>query len=338
MLILCIWFLFYPRLVLANNLFLLWYRTSHFQPKQGGYKCLPCKKVFGSWRTFKRHRELHHGEDQKISCPHCNYSTTGRKDNLTRHMKSRHGVWELVSSLVNDILSKATKRKENDEAQVEEGPALSDYERRRNERVAEIEAEFNRQHPNFRKEVRELRVKRKNVGGRRKKATRIPTASAVRRSSRVGSKDVLTTSGEKEGTVSDPIQDQGGDCTAKIVDGNDAYPVVPAGEARVNDEVGSAGDESDIGKYGCRPCGMAFRDLRNLKRHVRLMHEERTTPVKCPRTWCLAEFSALVEMMKHKETCLLMCPYTDCEKTFRREKLFSAHQRAHLVHIRRMSD
>ena len=54
-----------------------------------------------------------------------------------------------------------------------------------------------------------------------------------------------------------------------------------------------AGDEervaADLGKYGCLPCGMKFRDTPNLKRHVGLVHEVRQQPVMCPRPWCKAQ-------------------------------------------------
>ena len=102
---------------------------------------------------------------------------------------------------------------------------------------------------------------------------------------------------------------------------------------------GETADEaggSHLGKYGCVGCSMSFRDLRNLKRHVKLVHELRSIPVGCPRSWCTAEFSILAEMIKHKETCLMMCPYPGCSKGFRREKLFAAHQRGHVVMTRRM--
>ena len=41
-------------------------------------------------------------------------------------------------------------------------------------------------------------------------------------------------------------------------------------------------DQSGLGKFGCIPCGMSFRDGGNLKRHVTLVHEVRVTPVKEP--------------------------------------------------------
>jgi hypothetical protein len=106
--------------------------------------------------------------------------------------------------------------------------------------------------------------------------------------------------------------------------------------------VGYAGDEEhsglNSGKFGCLPCGMSFRDTGNLRRHVRLMHERRETGVQCPRTWCKEEFSIMAEMIRHKEICKLACPHAGCRKVFRKESLFSAHQRAHQIMARRMGD
>ena len=122
---------------------------------------------------------------------------------------------------------------------------------------------------------------------------------------------------------------------------NQSYGIADHHNAETEDEeVRDAGnlELGFLGKYGCVPCGMKFRDRGNLKRHVKQMHEVRSTPVICPRTWCQAEFSILANMMKHKETCFLVCPYPGCQKTFRMESRFSAHQRAHLVMTRRMSD
>ena len=69
------------------------------------------------------------------------------------------------------------------------------------------------------------------------------------------------------------------------------------------DNVG--GDEGGLmGKYVCRPCGMSFRGTYNLRRHVKLVHEARSIPVPCARTWCKMEFNNLAEMVSHKEICL----------------------------------
>ena len=40
-------------------------------------------------------------------------------------------------------------------------------------------------------------------------------------------------------------------------------------------------DQSGFGKFGCIPCGMSFKEGWNLKRHVTLVHQVWSTPVKC---------------------------------------------------------
>ena len=97
-------------------------------------------------------------------------------------------------------------------------------------------------------------------------------------------------------------------------------------------------DLHGLGKFGCTSCDMSFRDTGNLRRHVKLVHTARVVPVKCPRFWCNAEFNILAKMMSHKENCLKVCPYPDCLKQFSKQKHFDAHQRAHLIMARRMSD
>ena len=43
-------------------------------------------------------------------------------------------------------------------------------------------------------------------------------------------------------------------------------------------------DQSGFGKFGCIPCGMSFKEGWNLKRHVTLVHQVWSTPVKCPQS------------------------------------------------------
>ena len=83
---------------------------------------------------------------------------------------------------------------------------------------------------------------------------------------------------------------------------------------------------------------MKFRDAANLKRHVKLVHQARRVPVKCPRPWCKAEFDILAKMWKHKISCLKVCPYLNCKKTFNRQDKFDSHERFHMVMARRMQD
>ena len=106
--------------------------------------------------------------------------------------------------------------------------------------------------------------------------------------------------------------------------------------------VGFFGDQDqldeDPAKFKCVPCDMIFRDTSNLKRHVKLYHEQREQAVQCPRTWCDEKFSTLADMNRHKGTCMLVCPYDGCPKLFRKENRFEAHQRAHQIMTRRMMD
>ena len=102
-----------------------------------------------------------------------------------------------------------------------------------------------------------------------------------------------------------------------------------------------AAQEQDLhalGKFGCQSCDMSFRDTGNLRRHVKLVHTSRMIPVKCPRSWCDAEFLILAHMLSHKEDCLRVCPYPGCVKKFSKQNRFDGHQRAHLTMTRRMID
>ena len=128
-----------------------------------------------------------------------------------------------------------------------------------------------------------------------------------------------------------------GQSVVEQMDATDSGVIDDQSEVEQVRDVGDQ-DQSGLGKFGCIPCGMRFRDGGNLKRHVTLVHQIRTTPVKCPRAWCKEEFTILVDMLRHKENCLMMCPYPDCSKKFKKRSRFDGHQRAHLVMTRRMVD
>ena len=318
-------------------------------------------------------------------CPHCDYSSD-RNDNLSRHINVEHGSRKMVSSLLDEILGTVVKSAQDEvgtaddeEQEHEESP----YLRARDERVAEIQAEFRRQFPQFDKEVMELGVGRKERG---KKRIRVPgSAVATRRSSRAARPGVP---GENEPSAEEEtevFQDQIGSsgevsvalgpnglpdlgkygclpCELSFQDTNSLVkhvslvhePGVAGASASgsgeesgvLQDQIGGLGEDSvalapnglpDLGKHGCLPCGLSFRDSSNLKRHVGLVHEARQ-PVKCPRPWCQAEFSILAEMWKHKIGCMKVCPYPNCLKRFTRADRFAAHERGHLVMARRMAD
>ena len=99
----------------------------------------------------------------------------------------------MISSLLNDILEDVVGKKDaieeegrEEEAREEESSDeerdLSAYEKQRNKRVREIQAEFNSKFPNFEEEVRQLKVRnsRRNRGGRKT----FPEVSKPRRSMR----------------------------------------------------------------------------------------------------------------------------------------------------------
>ena len=272
----------------------------------------------------------------------------------------------MVSSLLDDIIEQfdaSIEVIEEDamkDAPQENEMELSAYEKLRNQRIKEFQAEFRSKFPNFEEEVLKLKVTRKKCGGKRKTSHKI---SATTRSSRGVIVDNLVQEklmSDQMEKVSDTvvvdeqssvIHEQPGLLDDQPVPLDD-QPVLLDDQLRMlgdqhgvetvisDEQVGHDGDhdQSVLGKYGCVPCDMRFRDTGHLRRHVLLMHVTRTSPVSCPRTWCIAEFTILADMIKHKETCLLACPYPDCDKTFIWEKPFSAHQRAHQIMARRMSD
>ena len=115
------------------------------------------------------------------------------------------------------------------------------------------------------------------------------------------------------------------------------------------------GDKAALGKFACISCqrtfrlvenfkidsmldfkNIYFRDPRNLKRHVKLIHCVRRKAQKCPRPWCDLEFSIVAELVEHKAGCLKVCP--TCSKSFTRRDKFAGHMRAHRTMSFRMID
>ena len=118
------------------------------------------------------------------TCPHCTYISQ-RKDNMVRHIRVKHGSKTIVSSVVDELLCDviASSTEETEEVAVEVVAVVEEsaYLRMRNERVATIQAEFQRLYPQFEEEVQDMRLVSK---GKNKK--RIKTiGTATRRSSRV---------------------------------------------------------------------------------------------------------------------------------------------------------
>ena len=82
---------------------------------------------------------------------------------MSRHIKFKHGVQKMVSSLIDDIIDHLGEVRDDNEDSMEVAPPvaeLSAYEKARNLRVAELHAEFQRKYPSFQQDVQELRVRR----------------------------------------------------------------------------------------------------------------------------------------------------------------------------------
>ena len=189
-------------------------RSVHFQGSHG-YNCVSCEKSFKAWKNFKRHNEEIHGKPSFFNCSLCPFKSKRRYD-LLRHQKGKHRSKnsKFVSSLLDKLLDKIFEKKsaddiiknmekQNDNQIVSEvidtlltnavtvgeqkkqqknaeGPEISEYERIRNEIVAEREAEFRKRFPTFQQEVRALRVVRTTLPRRKKLLPSTP----VRRSDR----------------------------------------------------------------------------------------------------------------------------------------------------------
>ena len=292
--------------------------------------------------------------------------------------------------MLSNVVVPAAEEFEDQAEEVEnENEEVSPYVRARDERVANIQAEFRRLYPSFGQEVGDLgliKKKRKNpkktssVVAISRRSSRIVALGAVHGESfeevpeggEAGVTEVeeAVASGTEEIAVT-RIDEVGVTETAEAFVSEDACD--PVGNEAVvgeEEETGDAGDEKSgdaeegvaeegvapvddfleeilsggdgagdaeaLGRFGCLPCSLKCRDRGTLMRHVKLVHEPRKVPVKCPRPWCQAQFYVLTKMWEHKISCLKVCPY--CQKAFVRQDKFDSHQRYHLVLNRRMED
>ena len=329
------------------------YRASHYQQSQGHY-CILCKLVFTNWSNFKRHNVTKHGARESVSCEFCDYKSD-RMDNLSRHMKKQHGIRQTIASLVSDIVNEVVEQIEVEDdvlddkgmpvvrKQLDGVRELSEYEKLKVKRVAEIEAEFKKMFP----ELAKLKRPRKKTAAPKVRKV-VSGVIAGRRSSRASAR--VGRALEVEKAVGEEVQEvvldeadgeivEVGDHTDNVENVNEAGDLAVAVDGAEDQEVSGGGDrEGADAQFKCHLCAKSFRDTPNLERHNKLIHHQRETPLQCPRTWCCQEFYIVAELREHKDNCWLVCPYEGCPKTFKRERFFAAHQRAHKIMDKRMMD
>ena len=191
------------------------------------------------WKNFKRHGLEKHGEAGRFSCSQCTFRAN-RNETLMRHIDNRHKGHKIVSILLDNILSKVVADEMNayrdtvvsilddiiasvvapdlEDAEMimeEENrvfPQISAYEKVRNDRVAEIQMEFEREFPSFRKEVEDLRIVKKP----RPRKMRHEMAGS-RKSSRIQEQSFTVRSWEMEegATSAGPETQDAGDCSVR---------------------------------------------------------------------------------------------------------------------------
>ena len=213
-------------------------------------------------------------------CSHCAFSAN-RRETLMRHTNNRHQSLEIVSSLLDIVLARAVSQdmmdaqeimeEDNDGAEeivssllavvlarvvaqdmmdaqeiMEEeddgAEKISAYEKARNDRIAEIQAEFVLLFPTFRKEVQELRVMRVAKKGRKRSKG---NQTAPRKSSRIQEQNIQVTT---LAVVEEPEFTQTG---SEDEDALEAAVMV-AGDSEVGEAVDMESAETEAGEvWGC---------------------------------------------------------------------------------------
>ena len=233
------------------------------------YSCLLCNKTFRAWRNFKRHNKEKHG-GVKFSCSKCNFQTN-RKETLERHTQAKHGSFVIVAEILDEVLSNCVQdstiiasmivdtiledvmEKASQEV-VEED--ISPYLRARNERVAQIQVEFDKRFPTYWKEMKDLRMGLKVTKQRKKTVTFV---TPRRRSSRIGDSfpgaaEETETAGTLEAAseMPDGADECGGSGDTVAQDEKDI--VVTEMDMSVTEA-----DVTGLGRVACLPCRKKFR-------------------------------------------------------------------------------
>ena len=186
-----------------------------------------------------------------------------------RHVNAKHQSRKVVSSILEKIISSVVAAPEMtddnieiitiDEDSCSEAGKISDYERARNKRVAELRAEFERQFPSFEQDVRDMRVVKTTLPKRKKKNLSIPARKSSRINDQIDQPSELAAELSVV-TANEMMDDQGegvegGDINAEAVSKDVEDALV---DSLVTGEE-EAGDRPELGKFVCLPCGMAFR-------------------------------------------------------------------------------
>ena len=187
-----------------------------------------------------------------------------------RHVNAKHQSRKVVSSILEKIISSVVAAPEMtddnieiitiDEDSCSEAGKISDYERARNKRVAELRAEFERQFPSFEQDVRDMRVVKTTLPKRKKKNLSIPARKSSRINDQIDQPSELAAAELSVVTANEMMDDQGeglegGDINAEAVSKDVEDALV---DSLVTGEE-EAGDRPELGKFVCLPCGMAFR-------------------------------------------------------------------------------
>ena len=89
-------------------------RSEHVESSPS-YTCIECNETFTAWKSFKRHNREKHGEAPVYFCQSCNYNTK-RQHDLKKHVLRKHsGSLNVVSSILEDIVSNASQDQESAE-------------------------------------------------------------------------------------------------------------------------------------------------------------------------------------------------------------------------------
>ena len=219
---------------------------------------------FSWWKNFKRHQLSKHSEEVTVySCFICGHSTD-RSDSLLDHIKKVHTDAKMVRGILEELLDSMFKDDDEeveggerinsnvivldelndsgptDGSAISEEACISEYKKVRNERVAELRAEFLRHFPEIAENVSKAPKRRRN--------NIKENLEPVRKSPRFeGSEPIMEKSQE------DVVEEQSEDVEEQE-HSNDGEPVEEAVAVEDNDE------HSDLGNFGCVPCGRTFRD------------------------------------------------------------------------------